>query len=142
MIQTRCPDTSLASTSIVRFLFLPFFFEAAPHIQGRCVRAHTAKVLNVALLPRSCAKCCFGCIPAIDRSLAAGAETAAGRHCASFNEFIQLRAAQTACGYTAPLPVNKASRQLRLRALTDKTTSVCSSAAAAAELDLFLPAFP
>lgn len=48
------------------------------------------EVLNAPLLPRSCAKCCFGCIPAIDRSLAAGGEMAAGRDCASFNEFIQL----------------------------------------------------
>lgn len=47
------------------------------------------EVLNAPLLPRSCAKCCFGCIPAIDRSLAAGGEMAAGRDCASFNEFIQ-----------------------------------------------------
>lgn len=52
------------------------------------MRAHR-EVLNAPLLPRSCAKCCFGCIPAIDRSLAAGGEMAAGRDCASFNEFIQ-----------------------------------------------------
>lgn len=58
------------------------------------------EVLNVPLLPRSCAKCCFGCIPAIDRSLAAGGEMAAGGDCASFNEFIQLHPAQTACGYS------------------------------------------
>lgn len=58
------------------------------------------EVLNAPLLPRSCAKCCFGCIPAIDRSLAAGGEMAAGRDCASFNEFIQLHPAQTACGYS------------------------------------------
>lgn len=58
------------------------------------------EVLNAPLLPRSCAKCCFGCIPAIDRSLAGGGEMAAGRDCASFNEFILLYPAQTACGYT------------------------------------------
>lgn len=64
-----------------------------------CVCAHS-EVLNAPLLPRSCAKCCFGCIPAIDRRLAAGGEMAAGRDCASFNEFIQLSPTQTACGYS------------------------------------------
>lgn len=49
---------------------------------------------------------------------------------------------------TTPLPVNKASHQLRLRALTDKPAAVCSNsssscsaAAATVAPDLFLPAF-
>lgn len=144
MLPRHLPRFHFNSTFSLSPFFFFFFWSGASHPKGRCVRSYThrAQVLNVALLPRSCAKCCFGCIPAIDRSLAAGAETAAGRHCASFNEFIQLRAAQTACGYTAPLPVNKASRQLCIRALTDKPTAVCSSAAAAAIPDLFLPSLP
>lgn len=42
---------------------------------------------------------------------------------------------------TTPLPVNKASHQLRLRALTDKPAAVCGSSSAAAAPDLFRPAF-
>lgn len=67
------------------------------HPREMCARR---EIVNAPLLPRSCAKCCFGCFPAIDRSLAAGGEMAAGRDYASFNEFIPLYLAQTACGYT------------------------------------------
>lgn len=128
-------QNTLSAFSIV--MYCPHTFAAVLqlHISKQCshpgeMRAHR-EILNAPLLPRSCAKCCFGCFPAIDRSLAAGGEMAAGRDCASFNEFIPLYLAQTACGYTIS-PVSALSWP------TWTTTTVCITSYNHAALDSLL----
>lgn len=95
--------------------------------------------LNAPLLPRSCAKCCFGCIPAIDRSLAAGGEMAAGRDCARFNEFIQAPSCPNGLWIQRFLLVNKASLRSVLgpRGQPPLFVALLSTA-----LDSLLPALP
>lgn len=126
-----------------RFHFNSAFFFSHPG--EMCARTHTEKVLNVPLLPRSCAKCCFGCIPAIDRSLAAGAERRQlGETALPLMNSSSSNPPKRPVD-TAPLPVNKASHQLRLRALTDSQPLFVAApplllAAAARRCAGFIPA--